>query len=74
MQNNDSVFHAVEPVIDKINERPRASGSLINLKRKTEWFRHYKEFTFSDAYDLIFLRARIAMLCAKGFTIVDLNE
>ncbi|KIM44432.1 hypothetical protein M413DRAFT_442414 [Hebeloma cylindrosporum] len=72
--NNDSVFHAVEPVMDKINERPRASGGLINLKRKTEWFRHYKEFTFSDAHDLIFLRARIAVLCAKGFMIVDLND
>jgi len=60
--------------MDKINERPRASGGLINLKRKTEWFRHHKEFTFSDAHDLIFLRARIAVLCAKGFMIVDLAE
>jgi hypothetical protein len=74
IQNNDSVFHAVEPVMDKINELPKATGGLINLKRKTNWFRRYKEFTFSDAHDIIFLRARIAVLCAKGFMIVDLAE
>jgi len=70
------VFHAVEPVIDKINERPRTSGGLLQSikKNKTDWFRHYKEFTFTDAHDLIFLKARIAVLCAKGFMIMDLAE
>lgn len=43
-------------------------------KNKTEWFRHYRDFTFSDAYDLIFLKAKIAVLCAKGFMIMDLIE
>ncbi|KAH9479303.1 Rho1 guanine nucleotide exchange factor 1 [Psilocybe cubensis] len=77
LQNNsDSVFHAVEPVIGKINERPKASGSRSYLFRKTppEWFRPYKEFSFPDAHDLIFLRARIAVLCAKGFMIMDLKD
>jgi len=69
------VFHAVEPVLDKINERPRTSTvPVLGLKRKSEWFRHYKEFTFSDAHDLVFLKARIAVLCAKGFMIMDLIE
>ncbi|KAF8972796.1 Dbl homology domain-containing protein [Flammula alnicola] len=73
-KNNDSVFHAIEPVIDKINERPKASGGLIpSLKRnKTEWFRNYKDFSFPDAYDLIFLKTRITVLCTKGFMIMDL--
>ena len=75
LKNGDSVFHAVEPVIDKINERPKPSGSLLpSLKKyKTEWFRLYKEFTFSDAHDVIFLKTRIAVLCAKGFSVVDLK-
>lgn len=47
---------------------------MLGLKRKSEWFRHFKEFTFSDAHDLVFLKARIAVLCAKGFMIMDLTE
>ena len=68
------MFHAVEPVMDKIIEPPTAIGGLINLKRKTKWFLHYKEFTISDAHDIMFLPARIVVLCAEGFTIVDLTE
>lgn len=60
--------------MDKINEPSTAIGGLINLKRKTKWFRHYKEFTFSDAHDIMFLPARIVVLGAEGFTIVDLTE
>jgi len=69
------VFYAVEPVIDKINERPKAGGNSL-FKKKIEWFRQYnRDFSFPDAHDLIFLRAsRIAVLCAKGFMIMDLNE
>lgn len=76
MKNGDSVLHAVEPIIDKINERPRPSGGrLLSLKRnKTEWFRPYKEFTFPDAHDVIFLKTRIAVLGTKGFNIMDLTE
>lgn len=31
-------------------------------------------FLPSEAYDLIFLKVRIAILCAKGFEIMDLVE
>ena len=69
------MLHAVEPVTDKIQERPRAPNSILSsLKRKTEWFRTYKEFILPDAYDLIFLKARVAILCSKGFVIMDLTE
>ncbi|KAF8806848.1 Dbl homology domain-containing protein, partial [Phlegmacium glaucopus] len=72
--NGDSVFHAVEPVIDKINEVPKPSGGLLpSLKRRAEWFRPYKEFSFPDAFDLIFLKNTIAVLCTKGFNIMGLR-
>jgi RHO1 GDP-GTP exchange protein 1/2 len=75
LKNGDSVLHAVEPVIDKINEGPKPSGGLLSLRRsKTEWFRSYKEFTFPDAHDVIFLKTRIAVLGTKGFNIMDLTE
>jgi len=76
LKNGDSVLHVVEPVIDKINERPKPSGGLLlSLKRnRTEWFRPYKEYIFPDAHDVIFLKTRIAVLCAKGFNIMDLAE
>jgi hypothetical protein len=76
LKNGDCVLHAVEPVTDKINETPKASGGrLLSLKKnKTEWFRSYKEFTFPDAHDVIFLKTRIAVLGAKGFNIMDLAE
>jgi hypothetical protein len=31
-------------------------------------------FLPSESYDLIFLKARIAILCTKGFEIMDLSE
>ena len=76
LKNGDCVLHAVEPIIDKINELPKPPGGrLLSLKRnKTEWFRLYKEFTFPDAHDVIFLKTRIAVLGTKGFNIMDLTE
>ena len=76
LKNGDSVLHAVEPVIDKINERPKPTGGLLlSLKRnKTEWFRPFKEFTFLDAHDVIFLKNRIAVLGTKGFNIMNITE
>jgi RHO1 GDP-GTP exchange protein 1/2 len=75
----DSVFHVVEPIADKINERQRApagfAGRMGLVSRKTDWFRNYREFFLpSEAYDLVFLKARIAILCSKGFEIMDLME
>jgi len=75
-KGNSDVLRAVEPIIDKINEAPKPSGGLLpSLKRnKTEWFKLYKEFTFPDAHDVIFLKTGIAVLCAKGFNIVNLTD
>ncbi|EAU90407.2 signal transducer [Coprinopsis cinerea okayama7 len=75
----DSVFHVVEPVIDKITERPKAaSTSLLPIfpkKNKSDWFRTYRDFILpGESYDMIFLKAKVAVLCAKGFEIVDLTD
>lgn len=73
------MFHVVEPVIDKITERPKATSSgilpLLSRRNKSDWFRNYRDFSITgDAIDLIFLKAKIAVLWTKGFEIMDLLE
>lgn len=75
----ESIFRVLEPVGDKINERVKAPigfGSRLGFRSaKSEWFRVYRDFFLpTEAFDLIFLKARIVVLCAKGFEIMDLNE
>ncbi|ESK85040.1 signal transducer [Moniliophthora roreri MCA 2997] len=75
----DSIFYAVEPVIDKIKEVTKASvglGSRLGFRTaKSDWFRPYREFFLpSESFDLIFLKAKIAILCTKGFEIMDLSD
>ncbi|KAF5362265.1 hypothetical protein D9756_002201 [Leucocoprinus leucothites] len=75
-RGNGSEFHALEPVADKIGERPKANNSVWPWHRgKTGWFRVYKDFMIpSDCYDVIFLKARIAILCQKGFEIMQVDN
>lgn len=74
------MFHIVEPVIEKINDRqrtPAGLGSRLGLRTpKSDWFRNYREpfYLPSEAYDVIFLRAKIVVLCNKGFEVMDLGE
>ncbi|KAF9269276.1 Dbl domain-containing protein [Marasmius fiardii PR-910] len=75
----DSIFYAVEPVIGKIKEvskAPAGLGSRFGFRTpKSDWFRPFREFFLpSESYDLIFLKARIAILCSKGFEIMDLSD
>jgi len=75
----DSVFRVLEPVIGKINERaeaPRTFGSRLGLRsQRSEWFRVYRDFFLpSESFDLIFLKAKIVILCTKGFEIMDLTD
>ncbi|KAK7031608.1 CNH domain-containing protein [Favolaschia claudopus] len=74
-----SIFHVVEPIIDKINERPKAPaglGSRLGFRQpKADWFRSYRDFYLpSESYDVMFLKARIGIMCAKGFEIMDLLD
>jgi len=76
-RGTSSHFHALEPIVDKINERAREPTGRFGLFRshKPEWFRPYKEFTLPhESFDLIFLKAKIAVLCTKGFEIMDINK
>ena len=75
----DSIFRVLEPVVDKINERakqPVSFGSRLGFRQaRSDWFRVYKDFFLpSESYDLIFLKAKIVILCTKGFEIMDLTE
>ncbi|KAG7094229.1 hypothetical protein E1B28_007835 [Marasmius oreades] len=75
----DSIFRVLEPVGDKINERARAptgfSSRLGFRNNRSEWFRIYRDFFLpSESFDLIFLKAKIVILCTKGFEIMDLND
>ncbi|RXW18071.1 hypothetical protein EST38_g7779 [Candolleomyces aberdarensis] len=73
----DSVFHIVEPVFDKITERPKASSSLVpsmlSRRNKSSWFRAYRDFSLlGECYDVIFLKAKIVALCSTGFEVLEL--
>jgi hypothetical protein len=76
------VFRALEPVVEHINERTRAPTSLASRfsftaakMQRSDWFRTYREFFLpAETYDLVFLKARIAVLCTRGFEIMDLTD
>ncbi|KAG6332497.1 hypothetical protein ID866_6590 [Astraeus odoratus] len=75
----DSVFRVLEPVVEKINERTKAPASFTSRfgirPARSEWFRLYREFFLpSESFDLVFLKAKIAILCTKGFEIMDLTD
>ncbi|TCD61525.1 hypothetical protein EIP91_008286 [Steccherinum ochraceum] len=75
----DSVFRVLEPVLGKINERSKAPptfGSRLGFRpQRSDWFRVYRDFFLpSESYDLIFLKAKIVILCTKGFEIMDLID
>ncbi|KZV64681.1 Dbl homology domain-containing protein [Peniophora sp. CONT] len=72
----DSIFRVMEPVASTINDRGRQPfGSRLGFKQaRSDWFRVYKDFFVpSESYDLKFIRTRIAVLCARGFEIMDLT-
>lgn len=65
--------------MDKINEgnkAPTGFASRFGIKSaKVDWFRNYRDFSIpSETFDIVFLKARLAILCPKGFEILDLNE
>ncbi|CAE6417885.1 unnamed protein product [Rhizoctonia solani] len=74
----ESVFRVLEPIIHKINEPTRAGGAFSRFgfgQQRSEWFRIYRDFFLpSEAFDLVFLKAKVAILCTKGFEIMDLAD
>lgn len=80
-ENLNSVFRVLEPVIGKIcyQESPQAQAPIkpkFGLrKNRSEWFRVYRDFFLPHvSHDLLFLRARVVILCGYGFEIMDLSD
>ncbi|KAH8833200.1 CNH domain-containing protein [Flagelloscypha sp. PMI_526] len=79
-KNTESIFHVLEPVLEKINEGPKLQQGIgshfLKLKaNRSEWFRSYKDFFVpGEAYDIFFLKNKIAIMCTKGFEIMDLHD
>ncbi|KAH9957979.1 CNH domain-containing protein [Lactifluus volemus] len=79
LHEEERVTSAYSSPLLAINERTKASVSLSSRlgwrQPRSEWFRVYRDFFLpSESYDLIFLKARIAILCTKGFEIMDLSD
>ncbi|EIW75246.1 hypothetical protein CONPUDRAFT_85508 [Coniophora puteana RWD-64-598 SS2] len=75
----ESIFRVLEPVVERINDRSRANASFTSRfglrQPRSEWFRVFREFFLpSESYDLVFLKHKIAILCTKGFEIMDLTD
>ncbi|KIL64636.1 hypothetical protein M378DRAFT_186692 [Amanita muscaria Koide BX008] len=78
-KGSDSIFRVLEPVGEKISQGVRAPIDLFSRLRvrsaKSDWFRIYRDFFLPfETFDLIFLKARVAVLSTKGFEIMDLNN
>ncbi|TIA71928.1 hypothetical protein E3P91_02323 [Wallemia ichthyophaga] len=72
----DSVFRAMEPVSEKtLAERaPVNAFNRLLTGGKSGWFENYQVFFIpSEATDLLFLRAKLAIICKRGFEIMDLE-
>lgn len=73
----NSVFRVLEPIVNRNVDdvqRPqrRAFGNL--LSRNSDWFRIYKDFFIPvEATNVHFLRSKMAIVCSKGFEIMDLS-
>ena len=73
----DSLFRVLEPVLGRNTEdsarQRRPFGSLLG--QRTDWFRLYKDFFIpTDALNVHFLKHKLAVVCAKGFEIMDLTD
>ncbi|PWN53390.1 hypothetical protein IE53DRAFT_404637 [Violaceomyces palustris] len=77
---NESVFRALEPVINapRANEGKSGSGFFGKFgkdSKSSDWFRIYKTFFIpSEAYSMQFLRSKLCIVCAKGFEIMNLDS
>ncbi|CAO1627553.1 unnamed protein product [Parajaminaea phylloscopi] len=78
---NESVFKALEPVVNQPSAPPGKSAGSLFTKLKNDmggkgadWFRMYKVFFIpSEAYTMQFLRSKLAIVCARGFEIMNLD-
>lgn len=74
-KGNDSLFRVLEPITNRNddNRQRRPFGNLLG--QRTEWFRLYKDFFIpTEALAVHFLKHKLAVVCAKGFEIMDLTD
>lgn len=77
---NESVFRALEPVLNAPRGTEGKSGSGFFGKfgkdsKNSDWFRIYKTFFIpSEAYSIQFLKSKLCIICAKGFEIMNLDS
>lgn len=73
----DSLFRVLEPIMnrgdDSQRQQRRPFGNILG--QRAEWFRLYKDFFIpTEALAVHFLKHKLAVVCAKGFEIMDLTE
>ncbi|WVR06073.1 hypothetical protein IAU60_003101 [Kwoniella sp. DSM 27419] len=71
-----SVFRILEPVLNRSAEDSRQRRGAFNfLGKGSDWFRPYKMFYLpAEVYGLHFLKHKMAIVCSKGFEIMDLTD
>ncbi|KIR59038.1 hypothetical protein I314_05022 [Cryptococcus bacillisporus CA1873] len=71
-----TVFKILEPVLNKNTEDTARQRRPFGFLGKTsEWFRPYKMFYLpAEVYGVHFLKHKMAIVCSKGFEIMDLTE
>lgn len=72
----NSVFRILEPiVVSKSSQGGPLNSHLDMWKSRSRGFRIYRDFSLPlKAYNVVFLGARIAILCKKGFEIMHLSD
>ncbi|OCF37676.1 hypothetical protein I316_00803 [Kwoniella heveanensis BCC8398] len=75
-ETTQSVFKIMEPVLNRSMEDTRQRRGFPNfLGKGTDWFRPYKMFYLpAEVYGLHFLKHKMAIVCSKGFEIMDLTD
>ncbi|WRT64361.1 uncharacterized protein IL334_001293 [Kwoniella shivajii] len=74
-ETTQSTFKILEPVLNKTAEDPRQRRPFGFLGKGSDWFRPYKMFYLpAEVYGLHFLKHKMAIVCSKGFEIMDLTD
>lgn len=75
-ETTQTVFKILEPVLNKNTEDTTRQRRPFGFLGKTsEWFRPYKMFYLpAEVYGVHFLKHKMAIVCSKGFEIMDLTE
>ncbi|OZJ06270.1 hypothetical protein BZG36_00791 [Bifiguratus adelaidae] len=77
-RNTMSTFKAYEPVCGDVRDVLKHSNNaktMFGNRATKEWVKVYKEFYVgADSTSVQFLRARIVVVCVKGFEIVNLEN